>query len=360
MTSGPARGPAGPGTGRSRRRDGPDAPGGVPCKPARSALDTVGDGYVSTGQLPVPERVMACVDQAYQRFKDVAGGANSTVSPALAAAPGGLFGVCLATTSGRVHAAGDAEWEFPIMDLAKPFLFALICRHFGVAAACAQLGVASTGLPADAVSAIERSEDGRTNPMATPGAIAATCLAPGASPAARWRFIRDGLSSFAGRPLVADPAAPLSDPRQHSIVRLLRARGHILLDPAEAAELYARQCALAVSAMDLAVMAATLADGGVNPLTRERVVDGETCRCVLAVMATAGFYQASGAWLCDVGLPGKSGITGGIVAVAPGKAGLGTFAPPLGLNGSSVKGRLALGYLATELGLNLFLSQAAP
>ena len=129
------------------------------------------------------------------------------------------------------------------------------------------------------------------------------------------------------------------------------------LDPAEAIDLYTRQCSLDVSAKDLAVMGATLADGGVNPVTRQRVIGAQSCKFALAVMATAGLYEKSGDWLYDVGLPGKSGISGGIVTVSPGKGALGTYAPPLDEAGNSVKGQLVAQCLSERLGLNLFASK---
>ena len=133
--------------------------------------------------------------------------------------------------------------------------------------------------------------------------------------------------------------------------------GRIYSDPLEATDLYTRQCCLDVSAKDLAVMGATLADGGVNPVTKERVIDPATCHYTLAVMATAGLYETSGDWLFDIGLPGKSGIGGGIVTVSPGKGGLGTFAPPLDAAGNSVKGQLVAKFLSQRLGMDLFVSR---
>jgi glutaminase len=141
---------------------------------------------------------------------------------------------------------------------------------------------------------------------------------------------------------------------------LLRNCGQIAIEPTDAVELYTRQCSLNVTAKDLAVMGATLADGGVNPLTQKRVVDAKTCKFALAVMATAGLYETSGDWLYDVGLPGKSGISGGIVTVSPGKGGFGAFAPRLDDAGNSIKGQLAARYLSERLGLSLFASQAEP
>ena len=145
--------------------------------------------------------------------------------------------------------------------------------------------------------------------------------------------------------------------RNEGIAHLLRGYGRVYCDPDEATDVYTRQCSLLVSARDLAVMGATLAGGGINPLTRERVVSARTCRHVLAVMATAGLYERSGDWLYDIGLPGKSGIGGGIVTVAPGKGGLGTFAPRLDESGNSVKGQLAAAFLSRRLGLDLFASE---
>jgi glutaminase len=320
--------------------------------------------YVSTGHLPEPDLVMTTVKRAYERFKGNTEGTNSDVYPALARVPSDLFGVCVVGTSGNVYPAGDADHAFSIMSVSKPFVFALVCQCLGAEQARDRLGVNSTGLPFNALSAIERGQDGRTNPMVNPGAIATTSLVPGATADARWQFIHDGLSRFAGRtlPLNAEVYAPASETnfRNQSIARLLQSYGRIYLDPAEATDLYTRQCSLNVSARDLAVMGATLADGGVNPLTRQQVVDAASCRYALAAMATAGLYETSGDWLYDIGLPGKSGIGGGIVTVSPGKGGLGTFAPPLDKAGNSVKGQLVARYLAAQLGMNLFVSQPEP
>jgi glutaminase len=321
------------------------------------------DFYVSTGHLPTPEAVAAALRRAYDRFKDDIAGRNSDVYPALAHAPSHLFGICVVGTNGSIHAVGDALHEFSIMSVSKPFVFALICQCLGAETAREKLGVNSTGLPFNALSAIEQGEDGRTNPMVNPGAIAAASLAPGATPDARWDFIRGGLSRFAGRALTLNAevydCASATNFRNQGIARLLQSYGRLYLDPVEATDLYTRQCSLNVSAKDLAVMGATLADGGVNPLTGERVVDADSCRRALAVMATAGLYETSGDWLYDVGLPGKSGIAGGIVTVSPGKGGLGTFAPPLDRAGNSIKGQSVARYLAMALGLNLFASAPA-
>jgi len=317
--------------------------------------------YVSTGHLPTPEHVTALVAEAHSRYAANAEGRVSQVYPALARMPADLFGICMVGIRGNVYAAGDADHPFSIMSVSKPFVFALVCQAIGWDAARAKIGANSTGMPFNSLAAVEGSADGRTNPMVNSGAIATTSLVPGESIDARWRFIYDGLSRFAGRELPMDDEVYVSacetNFRNRSIVQLLHSLGRVYCDPAEAVDLYTRQCSLNVTARDLAVMGATLADGGINPLTRERVVDSSVCHYALAVMATAGLYETSGDWLYDVGLPGKSGIGGGIVAVSPGKGGLGTFAPPLDAAGNSVKGQLVAKFLSQRLGMDLFVSQ---
>jgi glutaminase len=327
-----------------------------------SQLHEVGEtSYVSTGHLPSPDEVQELVDQAYDRFKSNNQGANSNVYPALARVPATLFGICIASTTGNLYSAGDAEYEFTIMSVSKPFIFALVCQAIGPKAAREKLGANSTGFPFNSLAAIERGDGGRTNPMVNAGAIATTSLVPGANIEAKWKFIHDGLSRLAGRQLRLNDevyaSASETNSRNQSIARLLESYGRIYLDPAEATDLYTKQCALNVSAKDLAVMGATLADGGVNPITKERLVDPEVCHYTLAVMATAGLYETSGDWLYDVGVPGKSGIGGGIVAVSPGKGALGTFAPPLDDEGNSVKGQLVAKFFAQQLGMDLFASK---
>jgi glutaminase len=317
--------------------------------------------YVSTGHLPPPDRVTTLVVEAHNRFQSNAEGENSTVYPALARVPSNLFGVCVTGTSGNVYAVGDAEYEFTIMSVSKPFVFALVCQELGVEEVRQKIGVNATGLAFNSLAGIERNPDGRTNPMVNSGAIATTSLVPGATSKAKWKFIHEGLSRFAGRTLSVNDevyvSASETNYRNRSIARLLQSYGRIYIDPAQAVDLYTKQCALNVNAKDLAVMGATLADGGVNPITKERVIDAAVCHYALAVMTTAGLYETSGDWLFDIGLPGKSGIGGGIVTVSPGKGGLGTFAPLLDSAGNSVKGQLVAQFLSRQLGMDLFVSQ---
>ncbi len=249
--------------------------------------------------------------------------------------------------------------------LPAPTLVADLVReafdHFGEDQAKAKLGVNSTGLPFNSVIALEQIDQGTNNPMVNAGAIAATSLAPGAAAEEKWRFIQRELSRFAGRDLSLNEEVYQSEAatnqRNRGIAKILQAYDRIFFDPLEATDVYTRQCSLNVTARDLAVMGATLANGGVNPVTKERIIDPIHCQHVLAVMVTAGLYENSGDWLYETGLPGKSGVSGGMVTVSPGKGGLGTFAPPLDEAGNSVRGQLVARFLSEKLGLNLFASR---
>lgn len=316
---------------------------------------------VSTGRLADAGLVVALVAEAHRRFHGVADGKNAAYIPALAEVPGGLFGIGLVDTGGADFAAGDSGYPFTLQSVSKPFVFGLVCQAIGEDEARLRLGVNSTGLPFNSVIAVERTHEGLSNPMVNAGAIAATSLAPGETVDAKWAFIREHLSRFAGRELRLNERVYRSESEANAhnegLASLLRAYDRIYFDPLEATDVYTRQCALEVTARDLAVMAATLANGGLNPLTRDKVIDAIHCQHVLAVMVTAGLYENSGDWLYETGLPGKSGVSGAMIAVAPGKCGLASFAPPLDEAGNSVKGQLAVRFLSERLGLNLFASR---
>jgi glutaminase len=316
---------------------------------------------VSTGHLPSPDEVAQSVRAAYQRYQTLDEGVVADYIPALGRVSRDLFGFCIVGVNGGVHEIGDAGHEFSIQSISKPFVFALICEAVGAEPAREKIGVNATGLPFNSVMAIELNSDRTMNPMVNAGAIATTSLAPGATAGEKWRFVQEGLSRFAGRPLELDEEVYESEAatnlRNRGIAKLLEGYGRMYFDALEATDVYTRQCSLRVSARDLAVMAATLADGGLNPVTRERVISPVTCKRVLAILATAGLYERSGDWLYEVGLPGKSGVSGGIVTISPGKGGLGTFAPPLDAAGNSVKGQHVTKYLSERLGLNLFASK---
>lgn len=320
-------------------------------------------GFVSTGRLPAAAEVASAVQRAHVRYQHTAHGQPSAVYPALARADPDAYGVCLVDVTGRVHSAGDAEAPFTIMSVAKPFVFALACRALGPERVREQVGVDATGRPFNSLAAVEAGLQGRTNPMVNPGAIATTALLPGSTHEERWKVLHEGLSAFAGRSLVLDDevyaSASVTNDQNRAIAWLLASRGRLTVDPDSALDLYTRQSALSVTARDLAVMGATLADGGLNPVTGEQVIPAHLCHYVLAVMMIAGMYETSGDWLYRVGLPAKSGIGGGIVTVSPGKGGLGTYSPPLDEAGNSVRGQQAARYLSSALGLDLLASAPA-
>jgi glutaminase len=316
---------------------------------------------VSTGELPSAEVVESLLEEVYELYHPVDEGAVADYIPALAATDPSLFGVCIVGVRGRSFAVGSAHHRFSLQSISKAFVFALVCDQIGHDEARMKLGVNATGLAFNSVMAIELNEDRTMNPMVNAGAMATTSLVPGRTMDERWDFIHDGLSRFAGRDLVLDNEVYASESgtnlRNQGIAHLLESYGRLYADPDETTDLYTRQCSLLVCATDLAVMGATLADGGVNPVTGEQVIEAHNCKHVLAAMATAGLYEHSGDWLYEVGLPGKSGVSGGIVTIAPGKGGRGTFSPPLDAAGNSVRGQRATRYLAEKLGLNVFASK---
>lgn len=316
---------------------------------------------VSTGVLPSPEVVESLLEEVYELYHPVDDGAVADYIPALATTDPTLFGASIVGVRGRSFSVGNAHHPFSIQSISKAFVFALVCDAIGHDEARQKLGVNATGLAFNSVMAIELNEERTMNPMVNAGAMATTSLVPGRTPDERWAFIVAGLSKFAGHDLVLDDEVYASESatnlRNQGIAHLLESYGRLYADPDETTDLYTRQCSLLVSAADLAVMGATLADGGVNPITGEQVIEAHNCKHVLAAMATAGLYEHSGDWLYEVGLPGKSGVSGGIVTIAPGKGGMGTFSPPLDAAGNSVRGQRATRHLAEKLGLNVFASK---
>lgn len=327
---------------------------------ADAAPSELQQAATSTGTLPGATGIDQLIVETHARYLGDQRGALADYIPALAAADPTLFALCLADVGGGIHSAGDTLVEFSIQSISKAFLFALVDQHLGHDTVRQAVGVNNTGLPFNSVVAIELNAGSPMNPMVNAGALSTTGLVPGANADARWEFIRAGLSSFAGRELVLDENVYRSEAatngRNRAIARLLQSYDTLAADPDETVDLYTRQCSLNVTAHDLAVMGATLADGGVNPVTEDRVVDAAVCRDTLAALAASGFYERSGDWLYEIGMPGKSGVSGGIVTISPGKGALGSYSPLLDPAGTSVRGQRAAHFLSGALGLNLFAS----
>jgi glutaminase len=315
---------------------------------------------VSTGELPSLLEVEQYLHEAYAHYRNDDDGAVADYIPKLAEVDPALFGASICGAAGLTADVGDAHHQFSIQSVSKAFVFALVCDAIGHLQVVEKVGVNGTGLPFNSVMAIELNTDRTMNPMVNAGAMATTSLVPGDSAEDKWEFIRAGLSRFAGRDLELDDEVYGSETetnlRNQGIAHLLDGYGRMYFDPDAATEVYTRQCSLLVSAHDLAVMGATLADGGINPVTGERAIEAHTCKRVLAVLATAGLYEHSGDWLYEIGIPGKSGVSGGIVAIAPGKGAIGVFSPKLDDAGNSVRGQRLVKNLSQRLGLNLFAS----
>ncbi len=318
---------------------------------------------VSTGSLPETRVVQQLLDEAYAQFAPIDDGEVADYIPALARADRAAFGACVVGVNGEAAAAGDVTTRFSIQSVSKPFVFALVCQAIGHEESRRLLGANSTGMPFNSVLAIELNDQRVMNPMVNAGAMATTSLVPGTTAEDKWTTLQEGLSRFAGRTLDVDEdvfaSESATNDRNRGIAHLLASYDHLFFDPDETTDLYTRQCSLLVTAEDLAVMAATVADGGVNPRTGERVIDEVHCSRTLAVMATAGMYERSGDWLFDIGLPGKSGVSGGMITIAPGKGGMGSYSPPLDEAGNSVRGTLLARFLSRHLGLDLFASTPA-
>jgi glutaminase len=328
-----------------------------------SELDVADVGQVAaTGEVPPDARIDELTAAAYDRARPHGEGAVADYIPVLARADAESFGVCVADVNGGLHEVGDTRVAFSIQSISKAFVYALLCEAMGHDEVHEIVGVNNTGLAFNSVVAIELNDGHPMNPMVNAGALATTALVPGKDPEEQWDAVRHGLSRFAGRELEVDDEVYRSEAetnhRNRAIAQLLQSYERIRTDPAAVVDVYTRQCSLLVDAHDLAIMGATLADGGVNPITGERVVSATVCRDTLAVLSASGLYERSGEWLFEIGLPGKSGVAGGLVTVAPGKVGIGTYAPRLDSAGNSVRGQIATAYLSRSLGLNVFASDS--
>ncbi len=287
---------------------------------------------------------------------DEHGGEVDDSIPQLAEADPDLCAAALVLPDGTVRGSADARRSFSIQSAVKPFVFALALLDTG-GAALERVGIEPTGEAFDAIK-LESGTGRPPNPMVNAGAILTCAVVDGDGPDARVDRIRRGLSRFAGRELAVDADVARSEhlrgDRNHALAHLMRAEETLAVSADDAVSVYAQACAVLVDVEALAVMGATLALGGVNPVTGERVVPRRVARDVVAVMATCGVYDGSGRWMQSVGVPAKSSVSGAIVLAAPGRLGAAVVSPPLDDQGTSVRGRLMSETLAEELGLHVF------
>jgi glutaminase len=302
------------------------------------------------------ERLVA---EAHAKFTGVTDGKNADYIPALAEVPSQLFGVAIVTVNGDVITAGDVNTPFSIQSVSKPFTMAHVMNTEGYAAVQEKIGVEPTGMPFNSKLAIELIPARSVNPMVNAGALAAVSMVDATSEKQRWGLVLANLEAFAGERLRVLEDIYESEYTtafgNRAIANLLYNHGRLYAEPEETLRVYTRQCSVGVTAQQLGVMGATLANGGVNPLTGKRVLAEEIVPKVLAVMQTAGFYDESGRWTAEVGLPSKTGVGGGIVTVVPGRMAIVGFSPPLNAAGNSVRAQLAIQHIANALRANVFL-----
>ncbi|ANH37671.1 Glutaminase [Nocardioides dokdonensis FR1436] len=284
-------------------------------------------------------------------------GAVADYIPELAQVDPDRLGVALTTVDGAVYEAGDCESRFTIQSISKPFVYALALQQRGLEAVLDQVDVEPSGEAFNELS-LEKGSGRPLNPMINAGAIVVhTMLGDPGDPQGRCDQVLAGLSAFAGRPLDVDEAAYGSETatafRNYAIANMLRSRDSITEDPEDVVAAYTRQCSVRVSTRDLALMAATLANGGVHPVSEEQVVEEWVARQVMSVMATCGMYDSAGDWISTVGFPAKSGVSGGIIGALPGQLGIAAFSPRLDPHGSSVRGVEVCRHLSADMGLHM-------
>jgi glutaminase len=303
----------------------------------------------------VAELVQRYLDRIREEHAGVTDGAVADYIPELAGVDPNGFGLSVSSSDGFVYESGDAATEFTIQSISKPFTYALALDKIGAAAVDAKIGVEPSGEAFNEIS-VDRTTNIPKNPMINAGAIAAVSLIPATGPDERFALIHEFYSAFAGRHLELDHDVYASEKatgsRNRAIGYMLQSFGVLDGDPDEVLDVYYRQCSLKVTTTDLARMAVTLARGGINPQTGRRVTHPAVVKRTLSVMVTCGMYDAAGDWVSAVGMPAKSGVGGGIVAVLPGQLGLGVYSPLLDEKGNSVRGVRLCRSLSEQLGLH--------
>jgi glutaminase len=305
-----------------------------------------------------PATLKRLVQEAYNKFKDLKEGKPADYIPELAKVPPDLFGVAIVTAKGETYTAGDVDYAFTIQSVSKPFTAALVMQEQGANAIMDKIGVEPTGQKFNSILATQIIPQVSVNPLVNSGAIAAVSMVKAKSAEDRFNKILDFENRLSGAKLKViedvykSEAATNQRNRAHGYI--LFASDRIYSDPMEAVDVYTRQCSIGVTAKQLAVMGATLADDGMNPITKERVLDARYVPKVLAIMMMAGFYNESGKWAYTAGLPAKTGVGGGIVAVVPGKMAIVGFSPRVNDAGNSVRSAKAIEYIAEQLGANVF------
>jgi glutaminase len=311
---------------------------------------------VAVGRTPADDRYNKAVKAAFDKYKNIKEGANADYIPALAKVDPNLYGIAIVTVDGNVYTAGNVKGEVSIQSISKVFAMARVLEESGEQALRDNIGFDATGQVFNSIVAVEQYKGKEMNPFVNAGAIVTTSMIKGNNADEVWQNIMETHNAFAGRELKVNQEVYKSEAetnqRNQAIGQLMFAYEHIKANPNQAVDLYTKQCAINVNAVDLAMMAATLANGGKNPVTKKVAVDAKHIPTILAVMATAGLYDDSGKWLAATGLPAKSGVGGGLIAVSPGKFGIAVISPPLDKAGNSVRAQKAIADISAALGGN--------
>jgi glutaminase len=317
----------------------------------------VSAAWAATAQAAAAE-IQAAVDEAHAKYADLKEGKNADYIPILAEVPSELFGVVIVSVDGTVYVAGDVDHSFSIQSVAKPFTVALVMQEQGVKAVKEKIGVEPTGMPFNSIIAIELHQKRSINPLVNAGAIAAVSMLEASSADERWRKILDWYSALAGEKLELIDEVYVSEAetnyRNRAIANLLYNYERLYSDPLEATDVYTKQSSVGVTARQLAMMGATLANGGKNPKTGKQLIDPGNIPEILSLMLMAGFYDEAGIWAYTASLPAKTGVGGGIVAVVPGRMSIVGFSPRLNEAGNSVRALRAIEHLSRTLELGLF------
>ena len=305
------------------------------------------------------QTVRAAVEAAYDRCKEEQGGKNADYIPYLARVPSTLFGIAACLPDGDVVAVGDTDYVFGIESVSKVPTAILAMNQYGAKEILDRIGADATGLPFNSIMALLLEKEHPSTPLVNAGAISAcSMIRPTGDADGKWRAIVSFVADLTGSEVeVIDElyrSETATNFNNKSIAWLLKNYARIYDDPELSLDLYTRQCSLGVTGRQLAVMAATIASGGVNPLTRKEVFKPGLAPKITSMMATVGFYEHTGDWLFTTGLPAKTGVGGGIMGVVPGVMGLAAFAPPLDEAGNSFKAQRALAYIAGRLNLGVF------
>jgi len=325
------------------------------------AVVCVGPASAQTKRSPVApnrERVEAIVREAYDRFRSDTTGKNADYIPYLAQVDPRLFGVAIVSTDNQVFELGDVNYSFSIQSISKVYTLALAMEELGYDKVFQRIGSEPTGRQFNSVPAVVDMPTHTGNPFVNAGAIATTSLISGRNEDEKWNKILDFYSRVAGEKLVLIDEVYKSEAATNAgnkaLAMLLAKYERIYADPFESVDIYTKQCSVGANATQLARMGAVLANNGRNPATGEQVIKSEDVPYILSTMTMAGLYDGSGGWAWHVGLPAKSGVGGGIIAIVPGKGAIAVFSPRLDEAGNSVRAQKVIEFVANKLDFNLF------